>query len=140
MKSLALALTLSSLMVSSVLVARASYQADLKYQDRGNRYEGIKGSPVSDRVELISALIDYNEDSGPLPEKFKLRFYLSEQSKVFVTVRELDNRRNYWMDRIRPSTAWHRGFGNQFEWPTQEAGYSFSFDSASYSRQVFVYF
>jgi hypothetical protein len=101
-------------------VAWPGSQANLTYQDRGDRYEGIKGSPVSDRVELLSALVDYQEDYKQIPEHFKMKFYLREQSRVFITVREIDNRRSYWMDRIRPSSGWHQGFGNEFAWPTQD--------------------
>jgi hypothetical protein len=95
-------------------------QSDLKYQDRGNRYEGVKGTPVSDRVELISVMVDYNERINQMPDQFKLKFYLSQQVPVFVRVREIDNRHNYWMDKLRPSSDWHTGFSNEFQWPTQE--------------------
>ena len=95
-------------------------QSDLKYQDRGDRYEGIKGSPVSDRVELISAMIEYNERSNQLPGEFKLNFYLSRQVPVFIRVREIDNHHNYWMDKLRPASGWHTGFSNEFRWSTEE--------------------
>jgi hypothetical protein len=96
----------------------ARIQSELRYQDRGDRYEGIKGSPVSDRVELISAMVDYNERINQLPDYFKLNFYLGQQTSVFIRVREIDNRHNYWMDKLRP--GWHQGFSNEFRWPTQE--------------------
>lgn len=95
-------------------------QSELKYQDRGDRYEGVRGTPVSDRVELISALVDYNEGAAALPAQFKLKFFLREKTPVFITVRELDNRHNYWLDRVRPRGEWRTGFGNEFAWPTAE--------------------
>lgn len=101
-------------------VLAAILESDMKYQDRGNRYEGIKGTPVSDRVELISAMVDYNEKLNRTPDQFKLKFYLNQQVPVFVTVREIDNRHNYLMDKLRPASGWRQGFGNEFQWPTQE--------------------
>lgn len=95
-------------------------QSELKYQDRGDRYEGVRGTPVSDRVELISALVDYNEDGAGLPAQFRLKFFLKEPARVFITVREVDNRRNYWLDRVRPPSGWRPGYGNEFMWPTAE--------------------
>jgi hypothetical protein len=71
-------------------------------------------------VELISVMADYNEEVGQIPDYFKLKFYLAERSPVYVRVRELDNRYNYWMDRLRPASGWHQGFNNEFQWPTQE--------------------
>lgn len=95
-------------------------QSELKYQDRGDRYEGVKGTPVSDKVELISALVNYNENSTGLPAQFRLKFFLKDPAPVFITVREVDNRRNYWLDRVRPPSGWRSGYGNEFMWPTAE--------------------
>lgn len=75
---------------------------------------------MSDRAELISAVVAYNEKLDRMPNQFKLKFYLNQESSVFVRVSELDNRYNYWMDRLRPSVGWHKGFGNEFQWQTQE--------------------
>jgi hypothetical protein len=106
---------------SVALVPGTVQQAELKYQDRGDRYEGVKGSPVSDRVELISAVVNHKEnDPSQLPQQFKMKFYLPGQNKVFVTVREIDNQHDYWMDKIRPPSGWHQGFSNEFAWPTGE--------------------
>ena len=115
---LALLVTLLLMMPPSLVIGIKS-QTELRYQDRGNRYEGVKGSPVSARVDFISALADYRENVG-MTDQFKLKFYLSEKTQVYITIRELDNRRNYWMDRIRPSSDWRTGFGNEFQWPSQE--------------------
>jgi hypothetical protein len=97
----------------------ASHQSQLKYQDRGGRYEGVKGTPVSDRVDLISAVVDYKEDLSEMPAQYKLKFYLKERSSAFITVREIDNRRNYWLDRV-DQKRWSVGFGNELQWPTNE--------------------
>lgn len=96
-----------------------AFQSELKYQDRGDRHEGInKGSPVSNRAELISARVDYNEVSKQIPDQYRLKFYLSQQVPVFVRVREIDSQYNYWMDKLKPRTGWHQGFDNDFQWPT----------------------
>lgn len=96
-----------------------AFQSELKYQDRGDRHEGInKGSPVSDRAELISAMVKYNEVLREIPEQYRLKFYLSQQVPVFVRVREMDNKYNYWMDKLKPRTGWHQGFDNDFQWST----------------------
>lgn len=96
-------------------------QSDLKYQDRGDRHEGIdKGFPVSDRVEIISATVDYVERVNEIPDTYRLKFYLNRTVPVFVRVREIDNKYNYWMDELRPKHPWGPGFDNEFQWPTQE--------------------
>ena len=55
------------------------FQADLRYKDRGDRYEGIKGFPVSDRIELLSAMVDYEEPTGQMPPYFRLKFFLKNE-------------------------------------------------------------
>ena len=96
------------------------FQADLRYKDRGDRYEGIKGFPVSDRIELLSAMVDYEEPTAQMPPYFRLKFFLKKRTSVFVTVRETNNRHNYWLDRIRPQMNWQSGFANEFSWPSDE--------------------
>jgi hypothetical protein len=91
----------------------------MQYQDRGNRYEGIKSRPVSGyNIELISARVDYKEKTEQMPKWFKVKFYLKKASKVYLTVRELDYKHYYWMDKVQLSKVWAQGFDNIFEWPT----------------------
>lgn len=93
----------------------------VQYQARGNRYEGIKPKSVSGyNIELVSALVDYKDEALHVPDQFKIKFYLEHPSKTYVTVRELDYRYYYWMDKVQPSKPWGTGFGNIFEWPTRE--------------------
>jgi hypothetical protein len=120
LNALIILLSFALFMCSSAQIAGVSQQLNLRYQDRGDRYEGIKGTPVSDRVELISAVVDYKEDITEMPDQFKLKFYLKERTPVFITVREIDNRRNYWLDRVNPNTGWRVGAINEFQWPTAE--------------------
>ena len=96
-------------------------QLDLQYQQRGDRYEGVKPKPVSGYdIELISVLADYQEPVEPegFPKRVTLRFYLPGDEAVHLTVRELDYRAYYWLDRVQPVEPWKPGFQNEFTWPT----------------------
>jgi hypothetical protein len=96
-------------------------QTHLQYQNRGNRFEGIKPKPVAGYdIELISARVDYKEEVVQMPDRFTAKFYLKEPSEVHLTVRELDYKYYYWLDKVRPSEAWRQGFDNVFAWPTQD--------------------
>ena len=96
-------------------------QLDLQYQQRGDRYEGVKPKPVSGYdIELISVLVDYQEpvETERFPERLSLRFYLEGDDIVHLIVRELDYRVYYWLDKVRPANPWNPGFQNVFTWPT----------------------
>jgi hypothetical protein len=90
------------------------------YANRGDRYEGTLAQPVSgDDIVLISARVA--PVGGPAaPARMRLTFYLPEREKVNVTVRELDNRFYYWMDKVDPPTPWRSKTTNSFQWPTQD--------------------
>lgn len=119
---------LPTLGVLAVLLALAlgDAQADLQYQNRGTYYEGIRSNPVSGyAIELISARVDYEEEAGDGPgdaeagaavERLKVRFYLDEPARVHLTVREIDPKHYYWLDRVTPPDPWRAGFDNVFEW------------------------
>jgi hypothetical protein len=103
------------------LVAALPVLADqYDYANRGDRYEGTLAQPVSgDDIVLISARVA--PVGGPAaPARMRLTFYLPAQEKVKVTVRELDNRFYYWMDRVDPPKPWRPKRTNSFEWPTQD--------------------
>lgn len=68
----------------------------------------------------MAALVDYKEGVTTTPSEFRLKFYLREPAPVFITVREIDGRPNYWLDRVMPKGGWRAGFGNEFAWPTAE--------------------
>ena len=96
-------------------------EMDLPYQDRGDRYEGVKLKPISGYdIELISALVNYTDSVDQIPERLKVKFCLDRHSKVYLTVRELDCKYYYWMDKVKPPKPWQPGFKNLFEWPTKE--------------------
>lgn len=95
-------------------------QTGLEYQDRGNRFEGIRPNPVSGYdIELISSLIDYGEELKGMPDALKLRFFAERADEISVTVREIDNQRFYWLDRVRLETPWTPGRANTFGWDTR---------------------
>lgn len=94
---------------------------ELDYQKRGNRHEGVRPKPVSGfNIELLSARVDYLDKPDSLGERFHAKFFLERPSDVFITVRELDYRRYYWLDRVEPKSPWRTGFGNEFDWPTSD--------------------
>ncbi len=101
-------------------------QRDLQYQSRsqeqlGSWKEGVKPKPVSGlNVELLSVLADYQElvPSETFPNAVKLQFYLDDEHAVYLTVRELDYRTYYWLDKVKPARVWEKGFQNVFAWPT----------------------
>jgi hypothetical protein len=94
-------------------------QDDLKYQKRENRFEGTREEPVAGYdIELISALVNHRDEANAMPDTLKIRFYLSEKNKTFLTVREINNKFFYWMNGDQPD-RWQRGF-NDFQWPTTQ--------------------
>ena len=106
-----------------LLVWMTASHADvtLQYQNRGDRYEGIKPKPVSGYdIELISVLVDYQEKVEGMPDQLKVRLFLNEISPVNLVIREVDYKHYYWLDKARPLQPWQLGFSNLFEWPTRD--------------------
>ncbi|HWV46853.1 MAG TPA: hypothetical protein VN039_12685 [Nitrospira sp.] len=53
--------------------------ANLDYQNRGDRFEGVKPKPVSGYdIEVISVLADYREPAERLPDQLRVGFYFAE--------------------------------------------------------------
>jgi hypothetical protein len=97
-----------------------SAQTELIYQNRGDRYEGIRPRPVSGyEIEMISFLADYKDSTNRFPEQIRVRFYLPEQDEVYVTVREQDYKTFYWLDRVKPAKNWQPRSHNEFTWFTE---------------------
>lgn len=108
-------------LVLGVLIAPLALWADssLDYQNRGDRFEGIKPKPVSGYdIEVISVLVDYQEPTAQLPDQLRVAFHLPIQTTVQLTVREQDYRLYYWLDKIQPVTPWVANKFNEFTWPT----------------------
>jgi hypothetical protein len=99
----------------------AQYDPALQYQNRGNRYEGLKPKPVSGYdIELLSALIGYREPSSTWPQTLHLKFYLPAAESVFITVRQPRPRTTYyWLDKVVPPAPWRPKALNEFSWPTE---------------------
>ncbi|GJL69543.1 MAG: hypothetical protein NPIRA06_21780 [Nitrospirales bacterium] len=108
--------------VPSLLSAQLNLEYQLRRQEQsGSWREGVKPKPVSGlNVELISVLADYQElvSSDNFPNAVKLQFYLDGEHAVYLTVRELDYRTYYWLDKVEPARIWEKGFQNVFAWPT----------------------
>lgn len=93
--------------------------ADLDYQSRGDRFEGVKPKPVSGYdIEVISVLADYQEPATQLPDQLRVGFYLQTQTPVHLTVREQDYRLYYWLDKVKPAKGWQAKSVNEYTWPT----------------------
>ena len=108
-------------LVLGVLIAPLSIWADssLDYQNRGDRFEGIKPKPVSGYdIEVISVLADYQETATQLPDHLRVGFYLPSQTTVHLTVREQDYRLYYWLDKVNPAKGWQAKSVNEYSWPT----------------------
>ena len=92
---------------------------NLEYQNRGDRFEGVKPKPVSGwNIEVISVLADYQESAARLPDHLRVGFYLPSQTPVHLTVREQDYRLYYWLDKVAPAKGWQVGTVNEYTWPT----------------------
>ena len=101
--------------------APAQAQTQLQYQQRANRYEGVRARPVSGfDIELLAAQVAYADNAEKIGERFHIRFFLTRPRAVHLVVRELDYRHFYWLDRVEPESPWRTGFANVFSWSTAE--------------------
>jgi hypothetical protein len=106
--------------VALAFLGQASAQ-ELGYRKRDNRFEGIKAKPVSGfDIELLSAMVDYQDQPDKVSGRFGVRFFLERSRSVHLVVRELDYKHYYWLDQVQPEVPWEKGFRNKFEWPTRE--------------------
>jgi hypothetical protein len=93
--------------------------SNLDYQNRGDRFEGVRPKPVSGYdIEIISVLVDYQEPVTQLPDQLRVAFHLQGQTAVHLTIREQDYRLFYWLDKIKPTKQWQPNSINEFTWPT----------------------
>jgi hypothetical protein len=106
--------------LSGLLAAAGSqYDPTLQFQNRGDRYEGIRSVPVGGLdVELLSARVDDPKRSdAPWGEQVAIRFYLPAADAVHITVRQLrSGATNYWLDRVQ--RTWKEGSVNEYAWAT----------------------
>ena len=102
----------------------AQYEPSLQYQSRGDRHEGLRMIAVGGYdIELLSARVDSpGPRSGPprsraWADSVHLRFYLPENLKVFVTIRQLRSGSTYyWLDQVQGT--WKPRSVNDYSWPT----------------------
>lgn len=110
-----------TLSVMLLALPQVLWADNLDYQNRGDRFEGVKPKPVSGwNIEVISVLADYQEPSTRLPDQLRVGFYLQSQIAVHLTVREQDYRLYYWLDKVKPAQGWYAGSMNEYTWPTTE--------------------
>lgn len=108
-------ITLSALLAA----ADSQYDPTLQFQNRGDRYEGIRSVSVGGLdVELLSARVDDPKRSDtPWGDQVALRFFLPAADPVHITVRQVrSGATNYWLDRVQRS--WKEGSVNEYSWAT----------------------
>ena len=81
---MALKLTRHFLFLVLLIVPLSTWaDSNLDYQNRGDRFEGIRPKPVSGYdIELISVLVDYQEPTTQLPDQLRIAFHLQSQTAV----------------------------------------------------------
>jgi len=96
-----------------------TFSQDIYYKDRGNRYEGIKivGAGAPD-LELLS-FTSYRENVKMNSNvDLKLKFYVWEDTSLYITAKELDNKLCYFMKPKK--TRWSMGWQQFYPWPTND--------------------
>jgi hypothetical protein len=118
-KQLLLSLVFVALLTPEV---GAQLHPNLTYQNRGRYSEGIRTAPsTGPRLDLISAMVDYNEPYSTLPQTFRALVYVPPQAEqAYLTIREIEPRYYYWLDKVQPETGWPKGTAVQFGWPTDK--------------------
>lgn len=122
---------LKSLMIVGLLIyvtgsLFAGDKDELIYQERDNRSEGIIPKPISGYdIDLISVQANYEGrreqvNTDTVPDFYKMKFFLDEKEKVFVTLRELEYNTYYRADSFSPVKPWKTGFGNEVVLPTAD--------------------
>jgi hypothetical protein len=98
--------SLATVLLLGSAITWADPQTDLLYQQRASRFEGIKAKPVSGfDIELLSARVDYKENSEQLGGRLHVRLYLQQGDEAHIVVRELDNQHYYWLDKVDAGLA-----------------------------------
>jgi hypothetical protein len=120
------------LLTALALPLAAQSPSSAAYQNRGRYNEGIRTEPSTGPagLELIAALVDYEEPSATLPPKLCAQFFLPIQDEVDLTIREIKPVYFYWLDKVHPESAWRKGAQNRFEWPTATVIRSLNWESA----------
>lgn len=112
-------------LVSFAPAAFAQVDPALIYGPRGDRSEGLRTIAVSGHdIELLSARVGVADpfDAPPRPAAWansvRLSFYLPDDDRVFINVRQLRARSTYyWLDNV--STPFRALSVNPYEWSTE---------------------
>ena len=88
-----------------------------KENDRGNRFEGIKGIEVSAPPIQLIAFFSYKEEYG-CDDILKVKFYLRNPSNVQLIAQELRTVEFYWM-KAKPQ-KWKSGWNEFSPWPVKD--------------------
>jgi len=85
--------------------------------DKDNRYEGsiskeVAGKPWIKLISFYSFKEEYNSDSI-----LKVKFYIHDVPRVYLTAQELENKKFYWMEAKR--REWGLGWNEFGPWPVE---------------------
>jgi hypothetical protein len=112
---------LVTMLILAYVLQSQSIEKDIAYRARGDRSEGtVQPKRSGNKIELMSAVVDYQEESSTIPASLAIRFYLPDNSPVSVSVRGVRVAEDYWMNEVHPKKDWAPGFGNEFRWQTSE--------------------
>ena len=94
-------------------------QDPYEYKEHGIRMEGRTYEEVSaSGIELISFLAHKEEFDPGKDVDLKIRFFLENDTSLFITARELNIRKYYKMKPIQ--TDWAKGWQEFGPWPTKD--------------------
>ena len=97
----------------------------IRYQQRVNYYEGIKGRLVSgELIELVSVKALTAESQPADGPDYKLAFVAQGGMAPHITVRELQFQHGYWLDKVgevkgQKPLSWEQGKAYEFSWSKQ---------------------
>lgn len=116
----------TAILAGEVVAPAQSVDPRVQYQQRGNRYEGVRAEPISGSVRLLSArIVDGAAPRSPAQDRSAawepqavLRFYLPRAGDLSVAVRQINPGSTYYvMDRV--VAQWTVGRDNEYTWPTE---------------------
>ena len=108
------------ILIVALALSVNAQQRETAYQNRGRYNEGTRTNPSNGPagLDLIAALVDYDELSKSLPANFHAQFFLPNNEPVYLTIREIKPEYWYWLDEVKPGSPWRPAAQNSFEWPT----------------------
>ncbi|RYZ73897.1 MAG: hypothetical protein EOP09_01240 [Proteobacteria bacterium] len=93
-------------------------QSGIAYSSRNGYAEGLKLPSVSGAdIDVLSCTWGVFPNINPVPSQIGLKFVLPEGGTPFIVVREIRNRKYYWLDDVK--RPWKAGSTNSFLWSTQ---------------------